>query len=112
MNRFTLTAAFALAAIAGAAQAAGPFAYGSDSSDRQLVRYSDLDLSSHADQRMAFRISVTARDLCGDSPITRIGRGFDACVKSTIEVAAAPANQPMVTAALGLGPDVSAYAGR
>ncbi len=115
MNRFVLTAAFAIAAIAGAAQAqtAGPFVYGSDSSNRQVVKYSDLDLSSPAGaQRMAFRIRVTARQLCGDSPITRTGMGFDACVKSTVEVAAARLDQPMVTAALGLAPDSSAYAGR
>src|SRR5271154_4745187 len=103
MIRSILPAALAIAAIAGAAQAqsAGPFSYGADNSSRQLVRYSDLDLSTPAGaQRMAFRMKVTARDLCGDSPITRIGTGFDACVKSAVEEAAIRLNQPMVTAAL------------
>jgi UrcA family protein len=115
MIRLVLPTALAIAAIAGAAQAqaAGPFAYGSDSSNHQIVHYGDLDTStSVGSQRLAFRIRVAARQLCGDSPITRIGRGFDTCVKSTVEVAAARLNQPMVTAALGLARSGSDYAGR
>jgi UrcA family protein len=115
MNRLVLPAALALVTIAGAAQAqsAGPFAYGSDSSNHQMVHYGDLDSSTSVGaQRLAFRIRVAARQLCGDSPITRTGMGFDACVKGTVEEAAVRLNKPMVTAALGLAPSGSDYAGR
>ena len=118
MIRIILPAALAIAAVAGAAQAqtAGPFAYGPDTANHQTVRFHDLDVSTPAGaQRLAFRLRVAARELCGGkyTAIAQTGMAFDPCVRQTVEDAAARLGNPLVTAALGLTPTAGGvYAGR
>lgn len=114
MIRLVLSAALALATIAGAAHAQVVSPLVETSPVSRTVRYGDLDSSSSAGaQRLAFRIRTAARSVCGgDNPIVRTGMGFDDCVNRSIERAAAKLDNPMVDAALDLPSHAPAYARR
>jgi UrcA family protein len=116
MIRIVLPAAIAIAAIAAAAQAQTAGAVSYTPVAHQTVRFHDLDLSSPAGaRRLAFRIRVAARELCGapNTAIAQTGMAFDPCVKQAVEDAAARLDNPSVTAALGLTPTAGGvYAGR
>jgi UrcA family protein len=113
MHRFIPPAALAIAMFGGVvhAQTAGP-SYQAPV-PAQLVRFGDLDTSTSVGaQRLAFRLRVAARSVCGgDSPAVRSGDGFQACVRTALEQAAVRINRPMVTEALNLTP-TSLFAGR
>jgi UrcA family protein len=112
-HNLALAAALGCAVLSSAADAQiiGPSAYGSEAA-HQTVRFGDLDLTTDAGaKRLAFRIRVAAQTVCdGAIANVRFGTGFDGCVKTAIQQAAAQLKNPMLDAQLGLTPDGAVYA--
>lgn len=113
MNRLVFAATLALTAMGGIAHARPALPFDAPEPS-QTVRYDDLDTSSPTGaRRLAFRIRVAARVVCGgNDPVIVTGVGFDDCVNHSVARAAAQLGNPLVDAALRLPPDGLAYAHR